>query len=133
MWPPKQAPQVGVETHRAGLDEHVEQALAQRLAVDPLRRRDDDRAAVAGGRVRPRRISAAWRRSVIVPFAQLPMYTWSICVPTASATGTTLPGKCGSAISGSSCDEVDPQRPARTPRRGPTRSAVHGRSVRPSR
>ena len=32
---------------RAGLDEHVEQALGERLPVDPLRRRDDDHPAVA--------------------------------------------------------------------------------------
>ena len=79
--PPKQAPQVGVETIAARLDEDVEQALAHRLAVDPLRRGDDDQRGSRDGRGCPRSISAAWRRSVIVPFEQLPMYAWSIFVP----------------------------------------------------
>ena len=42
--------------HRARLDEHVEQALVRRLALDRLRRRNDDRARARDGRVRPRRI-----------------------------------------------------------------------------
>jgi hypothetical protein len=66
------APQRRRRHDGARLDEEVEQALVRRLPPDRLRRRNDDRPR-ARMDAAPAEIDAAWRRSVIVPFAQLPM------------------------------------------------------------
>ena len=70
--PPKHAPQVGVETiapASTNRSSRPSAAASRQIACVA----GTTIARVRGWTLRPPRIDAAWRRSVIVPFAQLPM------------------------------------------------------------
>lgn len=44
IWPPRQGPQVGVDTAQPGLDKGLDEALGHGVHIDLLRSRDDDAA-----------------------------------------------------------------------------------------
>ena len=95
---------------RAGLDEDIEQALAHRLAgrcAGSPERRSPAVGVDAAAAQDLRRLAEVGHRPVRAVADVRPGRSR---VPVASATGTTLPGKCGSATRGSSAAEVDRER-----------------------
>ena len=132
MPPPKQAPHVGVETIAARLDEDVEQALVHRLAVDALRRGDDDQATVGVDAV------AAQDLRGLAQVGHRPVRAVADVGLVDSRPGcfrnrNDVAGQVRQRDQRLKPVEVDASAPARTRRPGRSCSAVHARSVRPSR
>ena len=103
MWPPRQAPHVGVDTVAPA--EANTSSRPSRLAWSQI-------SCVAGMTIRrtrgsarlPRRMCAAMRRSSSFAFVQDPMNTWSTATCSTVDTGWAFDGRDGSEICGSSAD-----------------------------
>ncbi len=94
MWPPRQAPQVGVlKAQPASMSAcMVPSAMASRHTCCVPGRMMQRTSACT---FLPRRIAAAWRRSSMRPLVQLPITTWSMVTSARSAAGAALLGRCG--------------------------------------
>ena len=110
MPPPKHAPQVGVETIAPASTKTSSRPSRERLPVDPLRRRDDDRAASRGcTRAAAQdlgRLAQVGHRPVRA-VADVDLVDLAARPP--RRAGRRCPGECGSATSGAQRVEVDPQ------------------------
>ncbi|MPN42092.1 hypothetical protein SDC9_189648 [bioreactor metagenome] len=99
MCPPRQGPQVGVETAQPERIKAVIRpssmacSMMSWVAGMTMQR-------TLGATFLPFRMAAASRRSPIRPLVQEPITTWSICIPATSSMVFVLEGRCGSATVG---------------------------------